>query len=116
MKKLFNAACITILSLSPAFALAVGDVVIKDPKSDADTLKEIIGLVTDWIVLLVGGIAVLFIIWGGILYVTSSGNKDRAEQAKQTLTYAVLGLIVIVLAKVILSLAVGLPTSLGITN
>lgn len=116
MKKVINATGIAILSLFPAFALAIDDVVIRDPKPGADSLKEIIGLVTDWIVLLVGGIAVLFIIWAGIQYVTSSGNKDRAEQAKQTLTYAVLGLIVIVLAKVILSLAVGLPTSLGITR
>jgi len=116
MKKMVSRVTLALFALVPASALALNDVVIKDPNPTADTLKEVIGLVKTWVVLLVGAIAVLFIIYGGILYVTSAGNKEKAEQAKQTLTYAVLGLIIIVLANVIISIAMGLPTDLGITS
>jgi protein-S-isoprenylcysteine O-methyltransferase Ste14 len=104
MKKFFSMATLAALSLLPAATWAytaptVGIVeTTKDPTASA-VLNDIIG----WILLLVGGIAVLFIIWGGIQYVTSSGNKDKAEQAKKTLLYAVIGLIVIVLADVIVN-------------
>ncbi|MDP4127591.1 MAG: pilin [Bacillota bacterium] len=57
-----------------------------------------------WVILLVGGVAVLFIIYGGLQYVTSGGNKDRAEAAKKTILYATIGLVVIVLARIIISL------------
>ncbi len=117
MKKLFSAVTLPILMLLPASALAAytaDTVEIKDPKST--DLPAILNLVIGWILALVGGLAVLFIIWGGIQYVTSAGNKDKAETAKKTLTYAIVGLIVIVLAEVIVSLVTTLPTSLKLTN
>lgn len=43
-------------------------------------------------------IAVLFIIIGGFLYMTSAGNEERAGKGKKTLTYAVIGLGAVVLA------------------
>ncbi|MDD5693666.1 MAG: pilin [Patescibacteria group bacterium] len=75
-------------------------------ESDA-TVSEIITKITGWVVTLVGAIAVLFIVWGGVQYITASGNKDKAELAKKTITYAVIGIIVVVLAKVIISLVTG---------
>lgn len=44
------------------------------------------------------GIVVLFIIIGGFLYITSAGDEKKAEQGKNTITYAVVGLVVILLA------------------
>ena len=116
MNKFVNTTSLAILALMPASALAAYNappVAIKDPGSNTD-VAGIIGKVITWVLGLVGAIAVLFIIYAGILYVTSSGNKERIEQAKQTLTYAVIGLIVIVLAGVIVNLATGLPTSFGL--
>ncbi len=52
-------------------------------------------------------LAVLFIIWGGFLYVTSAGNEERQKTAKTTLTYSIGGLILILLAQVILSFITG---------
>lgn len=45
-----------------------------------------------------GGIAVLFLIIGGFRYVTSLGNEEAMEKAKKTITSAVLGIIIIVMA------------------
>lgn len=119
MKKLINSLLATgsvYLMTFGTQALAACDktanpgcVDLVDPAPGATVSTYIISI-TDWVLNITGAIAVLFIIWGGILYVTSSGNKDRADQAKQTLTYAVIGLIVVVLSKVIVSLVTtGLP-------
>lgn len=82
-----------------------GCVDILEPKTT--DIAAIIANVTRFVTNIVGAIAVLFIIWGGVLYITAAGNKERAESAKKTLTYAVIGLIVIVLAKVIVALVTG---------
>ena len=110
MKKIINKISLAVFALAPTTALAYDapDVTIKEPKSTE--VSSILGNVIDWVLILVGAIAVLFIVWSGIQYITASGNKDKAENAKKTLTYAVLGLIVIVLAKVIVELVIKLPT------
>ena len=68
---------------------------------------EIVMSVVTWVLGFAAAIAVLFIIIGGILYITSAGNKDRAESAKKTLLYAIIGLIVIVLSYVIVAVVQG---------
>lgn len=51
------------------------------------------------------GIA-LFIMFiaGGFSFITSGGNPKQLEQAKQTLTYAIIGLVVVVIAFLIIQL------------
>lgn len=53
-----------------------------------------------------GAAAVLFIIVGGFQYMTSAGNDEQAEGGKKTLTNAVIGLVVIILAATIVRLVV----------
>jgi len=51
---------------------------------------------------LVGGTAMLFIIYGGFLLVLAAGDPSRIRKGKEYVTYAVVGLVVAVLALVIL--------------
>ena len=50
--------------------------------------------ITNWLLGFVTMIAVLVIVWGGISYLTSAGDEDKAKTGKKTLTYALLGLVV----------------------
>jgi hypothetical protein len=50
---------------------------------------------------LVGGLAIIALIYGGLRYVLSQGEAKNLSQAKQIITYAVVG---IVLASVALAL------------
>ncbi|HSW88080.1 MAG TPA: pilin [Candidatus Saccharimonadales bacterium] len=51
-----------------------------------------------------GGVtALVFIIISGIKFIQSKGDPKSAEGAKQTMTYAIIGLIVIVLAAAIVN-------------
>lgn len=59
---------------------------------------------------LAGMVAVLYIIIGTYGYFTAFGNEERANKAKTTITYAVIGVIVILLARVIVSEIIKLLT------
>jgi cytochrome bd-type quinol oxidase subunit 2 len=54
-----------------------------------------------------GIIAVIMIVVGGIQYTTSNGNPAQAQKAKQTITYAAIGLAITVFAVAIVNLVVG---------
>lgn len=48
-----------------------------------------------------GTIAVLFLIIGGIRYVTAEGSEDRAESAKNTIQHSIIGIVIVILSFVI---------------
>lgn len=49
----------------------------------------------------VGIVAVIMIIVGGFKYITSGGSSDKIGSAKNTLIYAIIGLIIVALAQFI---------------
>ncbi len=48
-------------------------------------------------------VAVIYLIYGGFLYITSAGNEESAEKGKNAIVYALIGIVVIVLSFVIVS-------------
>lgn len=50
-----------------------------------------------------GFIAVVLIMWGGFQYITSGGDSGKANRARDTIMYAVIGLLVIVLAQAVIA-------------
>ena len=62
----------------------------------ANILNIIIGLA--------GVVLLLMLIGGGFGYITSGGDKEKAAKAKNTLTYAILGVVVILGAWLIIRL------------
>ena len=53
--------------------------------------------------LLVGYVALGFIIWGGFKYILSNGEPSKVAQAKTTLTNAMIGLVIAILSTVIVN-------------
>jgi hypothetical protein len=104
MKKITSISLAT-LGMLPASVFAAEPIPTVTPVTVTGNLsvESVLTTVIYWILGLSGGIAVLFLILGGLQYITSSGNKDKAEQAKQTILYAVIGLIVIALSFVIVA-------------
>ena len=49
----------------------------------------------------VGLVAVAFIIYGGIQYMTANGDAGKLTKAKNTIIYAVVGLVIVILAAAI---------------
>lgn len=62
---------------------------------------------------LAGPVAILMIAVSGLRYVTSHGNESMMEGAKKTLTYAVIGLIIIILSFAIIKAIISVVVSTG---
>lgn len=54
-----------------------------------------------------GSIAVVMIIIGGLNYTTSSGSADKMTKAKNTLLYAIIGLVIVIAAYAITNFIIG---------
>ncbi len=50
---------------------------------------------------LAGGIAMVYLIIGAYSYFTAFGNEEKANKAKTTITYAIIGIVVILLSIII---------------
>ena len=55
-----------------------------------------------------GVVVILFLVYGGFIYMTSAGNDEQTEKAKKILINAVLGLVVIIMATAIVTIVSGL--------
>jgi cytochrome bd-type quinol oxidase subunit 2 len=67
-------------------------------------LEEMVANILNIIIGLAGVVLLLMLIGGGFGYITSGGDKEKAAKAKNTLTYAILGLVVILGAWLIIRL------------
>lgn len=63
--------------------------------------------VTNVLLAFAGALSVIFIIIGGIMYATSAGNDSQVQKAKSTITNAVVGLVISLLAFAIVSFLTG---------
>lgn len=60
-----------------------------------------------------GALAVILIIYAGVKFIISGGDKEKVEQAKKTLTFAIYGLLFIIFSFFIIfviSQLTGVPT------
>ncbi len=60
--------------------------------------------VTNWVFYIMTIVAVLMIVFGGFTYITAAGDPAKAEKGKTILTFAIIGLAIALIAKLIPSL------------
>lgn len=74
----------------------------KIAKSDAiGRINNIVHTIVNLLSVIVGIVAVIMIIVGGFRYVTSGGNDSSVTAAKNTILYAIIGLVVVALAQIL---------------
>ena len=71
----------------------------------ASKVNKIFGNAYNILTLTAGALAVLYLIYNGIVLITSGGNSTRVQSAKQGIINAVIGIVVIVAAYAIIRLA-----------
>jgi len=57
--------------------------------------------VTDWMFVVLVGIAVIFVIVGGFTFVTAGGSTEKTQSGRNYLLYAAIGILIGLLAKAI---------------
>lgn len=60
-------------------------------------LKKIVNIISA----IVGVVAVIMIVFGGFKYITSGGDSNNVSSAKNTIIYAIIGLVIVALAQLI---------------
>jgi hypothetical protein len=87
---------------------AAGSAVCEGRNNNSNPLTGSNGLllnIANIVALVAGAAAVVIIILAGLRYVQSSGNPEDIAGARRTLIYAIVGLVIIVLARALVGLA-----------
>lgn len=61
-------------------------------------LPETITQITDILLFFVGAVSVIMLVIGGFKYVVSNGNAEQVKNAKNTIMYSIVGLVVALIA------------------
>lgn len=72
-----------------------------DDNDATDRLNNIIKTIINVVSIVVGVVAVIMIVFGGLKYITSGGESSNVSSAKNTIIYAIIGLVVVALAQFI---------------
>jgi hypothetical protein len=85
----------------------------KDQQGDAASLfgnggqGGIFRTITNVMLFLIGAISVIMLIIGGIRYVVSGGDSTAVANAKNTILYAIVGVVVAILAYAVVNFVIG---------
>lgn len=91
-------------SLFAQATISPDEIGLKNPATDPNAvIGDVLTVVYFW----AGAIAVIIIIVAGIFYTTSAGNPSQTNRAREAIIYAVVGLVVIMLAFVITQFILG---------
>lgn len=73
-------------------------------------LTNVIGVIVNILSIIAGVAAVIMLIIGGLRYITSGGDSSSTASAKNTILYAIIGLIVVALSQAIVRFVLGRST------
>lgn len=124
MKKLISAtggALSTLAFAGPAFAQAgTGNLSVpKPPEFKIEDLGLFISRVINVALLIAAILVFVYMVWGGIQWITSGGDKAKTEEARGRITAALIGLAVVAAAwavMLIIQYFFGLDIFGGTTN
>ncbi len=71
-----------------------------------DGSEGIFKKVVNIMLFVIGAVAVIMLIYGGVKYVTSGGAQDKVAEAKNTILYAIVGIVVALLAFAVVNFVV----------
>lgn len=76
--------------------------------TSSDSAPSLVKTLTNILLYIIGALAVVMLIWGGIMYTTSAGDAGRVKKAKDTIMYSIIGIIVALLAYAIVNWVIGI--------
>jgi hypothetical protein len=78
-----------------------------------ESIKTLAQKIVNIFSIIVGAVSILMIIYGGFRYITSGGASEKVGGAKNTLIYAIIGLVIVALAQVIVHFVLFQANSIG---
>lgn len=82
-----------------ALTFKLSDIFGPEPKDfNLSNIGPALAKVTDLLFGFSGAVALIFLLWGGVQYITAGGSSEQAGKAKSTITWAFIGVVVILAA------------------
>lgn len=78
--------------------------------SSAKSTKEILQSIVAWLTSLLGTVALISLVYGGYLYISSQGDEGNVAKGKAIILYSVIGIILVGLAGVIVNVVISVAT------
>ena len=117
-------SCVFVM---PVFANSDGEQATKDALKSVENFSETVGIMKaksnpreligkgiSIVIGVVGSLALVIVVYGGIMWMTAGGNDSKVSKAQKTIMWGVLGLVVVLLSYVIVRTL--LDKVIGITN
>lgn len=109
---------VVIAPLSSAFDLSISDGASSargiDQAVDLFGATGIFTTISNVMLFIVGAISVIMIVIGGFRYVVSGGNTTNVAAAKNTILYAIVGLVISMLAYAIINFVISSLLNTGV--
>ena len=87
---------------NPACVPGDGVICLTNPLGGVSTPQSLIGRVIDSVLGAVGSIALLMFVYGGLVWMTSSGNQEKVKKGRDILVWSAIGLVVIFMSYTII--------------
>lgn len=117
MKKVISRTLATstafLATATPAMAQAINEITVTRPEGFASSFGGLMQGVLSFVMIIAALLVFFYLILGGIEWITSGGDKAKTEGARNKITSAVIGLIVLAASYAILTLALNF---LGFTD
>ncbi len=105
LKRLAKISVGTVLLLTQAGIVLAEDITIPQPKTVSFTnIGNLISAVVGLAIIIAALLAFLYLVWGGIEWITSGGDKAGMEAARSRITAAFVGLAIVAAAWAITAL------------
>lgn len=122
--KIAQLAIVAMVAFSPVVVPSVAEAAFVDQflnncpadtgvRCDGGSISSIFKLIINWALAIAFIAAVIVLIYGGFLYITSAGNADNATKGKTAIINALIGIVIIVLSYVIVQIVFRFVTGTG---
>lgn len=122
MKKIIRFGSEIITGIAATFTLTAGRAMALSVQEGAEAARadimpaELVGpdgvftKISNTLLLIIGVISVVMLIYGGFRYIISGGDNKKVTDAKNTILYAIIGLIISLLAYAIINFVIAAIT------
>lgn len=88
-------------SIRITLAVKTGGKLINCANESCVNPNTMITSLVNWFITISGVVSAIFLVYGGISYITSAGDANKAEKGKKMITYSLIGLIIVGLSATI---------------
>lgn len=92
------------LATSATAVFAADEISIRTPTGFFDNMGTLISGLLNFVIIIAALLVFIYLLWGGIEWITSGGDKGKTESARNKITSAIIGLIVLAAAWALLTI------------